>query len=99
MAMNIDWSGLKLNSEFIEIAKAFFVHMLEKYSPSTAYRAARMLHRVSESDTSLKSPWAADVIISAFNSWNCSREYVVVFRTLYAGQWIEEPPDSATTFI
>ncbi len=83
MAMNIDWSGLKLNLEFIEIAKAFMVHMLEKYSPSTAYRAARMLHRISESDISLKFPWAADVIISAFNSWNCSREYVIVFRTLY----------------
>jgi len=83
MAMNIDWSGLKLNSEFIEIAKSFMVHTLEKYSPSTAYRAARMLHRVSESDISLKFPWAANEIISAFNSWNCSREYVVVFRTLY----------------
>lgn len=83
MAMNIDWSGLKLNSELIEIAKAFMVHMLEKYSPSTAYRAVRMLHRVSESDISLKLPWAADEIISAFNSWNYSREYVVVFRTFY----------------
>lgn len=82
-AMKIDWTGLKLNTEFIEIAKAFMVHMLEKYSPSTAYRAARMLHRVSESDISLKFPWAAHEIISAFNSWSCSREYVVVFRTLY----------------
>lgn len=85
-AMNIDWSGLKLSSEFVEIAKAFMAHMLEKYSPSTAYRAARMLHRVSESDISLKFPWAADEIISAFNSWNSSREYVVVFRTLY--RWV-----------
>jgi integrase len=81
--MKIDWSGLKLNTQFIEIAKAFMVHMLAKYSPSTAYRAARMLHRVSESDICLKFPWAADEIISAFNSWSCSREYVVVFRTLY----------------
>lgn len=82
-AMKIDWSGLQLNLEFIEIAKAFMVHMLEKYSPSTAYRAARMLHRISESDISLKFPWAANEIINTFNSWNCAREYVVVFRTLY----------------
>jgi hypothetical protein len=34
--MKIDWTGLKLNTEFIEIGKAFMVHMLEKYSPSTA---------------------------------------------------------------
>lgn len=83
MAMNIDWTNVKMNSEFIEIAKAFMVHMLEKYSPLTAYRAARMLHRVSESDISLKFPWTADEIIIAFNSWSCSREYVFVFRTLY----------------
>ncbi|WP_233281625.1 hypothetical protein [Pseudomonas tructae] len=83
MGMSIDWPSLKLSSEFFEIAKAFMVYMLEKYSPSTAYRAARMLHRISESDISLKFTWAADEIISAFCSWSSPREYVVVFRTLY----------------
>lgn len=83
MAMNIDWSSLKLSQEFVQIAKSFMVYMLEKYSPSTAYRAARMLHRVSESDLSLKFPWSAEEITNAFTTWSSSREYVVVFRTLY----------------
>lgn len=66
----------------------FELALMTSQDTSTLDRAARMLHRVSESDISLKFPRAADEIISAFNSWNCSREYVVVFRTLY--RWAKD---------
>lgn len=82
-AMSVNWSSLKLHPEFLGVAKAFMVHALETYSPSTAYRASRMLNRIAESDLGIIFPWSHEDIVSAFQKWKAPREYVVIFRTLY----------------
>lgn len=79
--MNIDWSGLKLNSEFIGIAKAFMVHMLEKYSPSTAYRAARQPMKLLAHSTikikDFKTERSAPTLefFSLSPAWNSMRKF------------------------
>lgn len=83
IAMSVNWSSLKLHSEFSGIAKAFMVYALEKYSPSTAYRASRMLQRIAETDLAITFPWSADDIFRAFKKWSSPREYIITFRTLY----------------
>lgn len=79
----VNWSDLKLHPQLIEIAKGFMVHVLEKYSPSTAYRVSRLYQRISESDIAFVFPWQATEIINFFNKISCQREYIYVFRSLY----------------
>ncbi|HBO9820950.1 TPA: hypothetical protein L5G01_002000 [Pseudomonas aeruginosa] len=86
--MTVNWAELKLHQQFMEIAKGFMVHALEKYSPSTAYRVFRLYQRISESEIAFAFPWQASDIVNFSNKLSSPREYMIVFRALY--RWAKD---------
>ncbi|HHM5699168.1 tyrosine-type recombinase/integrase [Pseudomonas aeruginosa] len=82
-AMSVNWSKLKLNPQFLEIAKAFMVYALEKYAPVTAFKISGVLSRLTESAIALNFPWTQQEVVEAISAWKQYRESLIFFRTLY----------------
>lgn len=82
-AMSVNWSDLNLNPEFLEIAKSFLAHALEKYAPVTAFKITGVFHRLAESHIALKFPWTRQEVVETLYSWRQYRESLIFFRTLY----------------
>ncbi|MDN6860781.1 site-specific recombinase [Pseudomonas sp. CAN2814] len=81
--MSINWSKLKLNSEFLEIAKAFMAHALEKYAPVTAFKISGVLSRLADSSIAMIFPWTQRQVVETVSGWRGFRESLIFFRTLY----------------
>ena len=83
IAMSINWSELNLNPEFLEIAKSFVAHALEKYAPVTALKMTKVLHLLAQSQIALKFPWVQQEVVETVSAWKQFREGLIFFRTLY----------------